>query len=290
MTGAEALARGVAALGDAGIDEPARDARRLLAHALGLAPGRLTLVLPDPVPDVTVAVFDQLIARRAARAPVSHLIGRRAFFGRDFIVTPDVLDPRPETETLIAAALERPFERLLDLGTGSGCILLTLLAERPGATGLGTDLSPAALSVARRNADALHLTDRAGFAEGGWYAAVAAGARFDLIVSNPPYIAPEELPGLAPELAHEPRMALTDEADGLTAYRAIARGAADHLAPQGRLIVEIGHRQGAAVSAILAEHGLTGITVRHDLDGRDRVVTGDMVPQTDGNRPASGVF
>jgi release factor glutamine methyltransferase len=185
-------------------------------------------------------------------------------------VTSDVLDPRPETETLVAAALEEPFVRVLDLGLGSGCILLTLLAERPGATGLGVDLSPAALEVAGRNAVRIGVSDRATLALSNWFQNV--DGLFDLIVSNPPYIALAEMPGLQPEVRDwEPRLALTDEGDGLGAYRAILAGAASHLAPQGRLMVEIGPTQAEAVAEIGAAHGFAPPEVRRDLDGRARV-------------------
>lgn len=279
MTGSELLVQAVARLRAAGIDDPARDARRLLAHVLGIPAGRLTLVLPDPVTDEQAGTFDQLIWRRSRREPVSHLTGLRAFFGRDFVVTADVLDPRPETEILIATALDQPFGSVLDLGTGSGCILVTLLAERPDATGLGTDLSPAALEVARLNAHRLAVADRARFAAGGWYEAVPGALRFDLVVSNPPYIALSEMSGLAPELGFEPQMALTDGNDGLDAYRAITSGAARHLEPGGRLIVEIGPTQAASVSALFAANGFADIKVMRDLDGRDRVVVGVLTPQ-----------
>jgi release factor glutamine methyltransferase len=203
---------------------------------------------------------------------VAQLLGYRDFWKHRFIVTPDVLDPRPDTEALVAEALRRPFARVLDLGTGTGAILLSLLAERPAATGLGTDLSEAALTVARRNAAALRLADRADFAPADWFAGVAG--QFDLIVSNPPYIAAAEMAGLAPEVRDwEPHLALTPGGDGLDAYRAIARGAGAHLAPGGRLVVEIGAAQGAAVAAIMAGAGLGPVRVLPDLDGRDRVVT-----------------
>ncbi|MBK5924237.1 protein-(glutamine-N5) methyltransferase, release factor-specific [Rhodovulum sulfidophilum] len=268
-TGSVLLAGAVARLRKAGIPDPARDARRLLAHALEIAPGRLTLVLPEPVPAPAAARFEAALDRRAAHEPVSHIVGLRAFWGRDFKVTRDVLDPRPETEILIEAALSAPFSNMLDLGTGSGCILLTLLAERPGAAGLGTDISAAALSVARGNAGRLGVSV-ARFLQSDWYQAVEG--RFDLIVSNPPYIAEAEMPGLAPDLAHEPRGALTDGGDGLSAYRAIAAGARARLAPGGRLLVEIGPTQAAAVSRIFAAAGLEIVAVRPDLDGRHRVV------------------
>ena len=198
MTGAEAIARAVPHLSAAGVPDPMRDARRLLAHALGIAPDRLALALRDPISADAAARFDGLVGRRAAREPISHLTGSRIFWGREFRVTPDVLDPRPETETLIAEALSVPFERALDLGTGSGCILLTLLAERSSATGVGTDLSPAALAVAEDNAVRHGLDHRARFAQGSWTAALDPEDRFDLVVSNPPYIAASEMDGPRP--------------------------------------------------------------------------------------------
>jgi len=266
------LRGGVVRLTEASVPDPVRDARLLMAHALRIAPDRLALVLRDPFPAEAALRFDAALGQRAARVPVSQIIGRRAFWGREFRVTRDVLDPRPETETLIAAALEAPFARVLDLGTGSGAILVTLLAERPAATGLGVDLSPAALAVAAGNAAALGVAARAELRSSDWFAAVEG--RFDLIVSNPPYIAEAEMADLSPEVReHEPRMALTPGGDGLDAYRAIAAGVGAHLTPGGRVLVEIGPTQGAAVSALFAAAGLTGVAVRPDLDGRDRVVS-----------------
>lgn len=278
MTGSALLAAATRALTQAGIPDAGRDARRLLAHALNVPAGRLTLFLSEAVAPDKAASFNALITRRAAREPVSHLTGRRHFYGRDFLVTRDVLDPRPETEILIEAALSAPFATVLDLGTGSGCILLTLLCESEQAAGLGTDLSAKALDVAFWNRNALRLESRAALASGSWYEALTKDApRFDLIVSNPPYIAAPEMPDLAPEVRdHEPRMALTDEGDGLGAYRIIAAGAPRHLAPHGRLLVEIGPTQGAAVSALFAAAGLGNIAVLGDFDGRDRVVAGCM--------------
>lgn len=269
MTGAEALARGTRLLRTAGVPEAANDARRLLAHALGIEAGRLTLVLPDGINPSAAEAYDDLLVRRARRAPVSQLVGLRAFWGRDFVVSRAVLDPRPETETLVAAALEEPFERVLDLGTGSGCILVTLLAERRRATGLGIDLSGEALEVAGRNAWRLAVGDRADFVRGDWFDPVRGS--FDLIVSNPPYIAAAEMPGLEPEVRdHEPRMALTDEGDGLGAYRAILAGARAHLPSGGRLLLEHGPTQAQAIAAIGASAGFAAPEVRRDLDGRER--------------------
>lgn len=273
MTGSELLARGTRALKQAGIDGAGRDARRLMAFALGTEPGRLTLVLPDPVEATVAERFETLIQRRMESEPVSHLVGSREFFGRSFRVTSDVLDPRPETETLIEAALAEPFDRVLDLGTGTGCLLLTLLAETDGTMGTGVDLSRAALGVARGNGAALGLSERVRWIESDWFSGVSGA--FDLILSNPPYIAADEMAGLSRDVqAYEPRMALTDEGDGLSAYRAITAGVMRHLTPGGRLVVEIGPTQASAVAAMMTSAGLRGVSIVHDLDGRDRVLTG----------------
>lgn len=272
MTWAPLLRAGAGRLAAAGIPDPMRDARLLLAHARGLGADRLTLHMADAPDPAAAARFDALISTRAARAPLSHLTGQRLFWGRSFRVSPAVLDPRPETETLVALALSAPFARVLDLGTGSGCILLSLLADRPAATGLGADLSPAALQVASDNASRLGLSARAGFVQSDWCAAITG--RFDLIVSNPPYIAAAEMSALSPEVRdHEPHLALTDGADGLTAYRALAAQAPAHLAPQGRLLLEIGPTQGPAVAAILTQAGFHNIACHADMDGRDRVIS-----------------
>ncbi len=269
-----ALGLGTSALTEGGLEGAGRDARRLLAHAAGIAPDRVMLHLEDELSEEDERRFWAHVQARLDRRPVAQIIGARLFFGRNFIVTEDVLDPRPETETLIVEALGDGFDQVLDLGTGSGCILLTLLAERPGATGIGADISAAALEVARRNADALDVAPRAALVQSDWFDAV--GGVFDLIVSNPPYIAEAEMSALAPELAFEPRQALTDGADGLSAYRTIAAGAPAHLAPGGRLMVEIGWRQGDAVAAMFRSAGLVDVQIRTDLDGRDRVVMGRM--------------
>ncbi|HPE25782.1 peptide chain release factor N(5)-glutamine methyltransferase [Albidovulum sp.] len=270
-TAAGVLRAAIARLAGAGVADPQRDARILLAHALGIGTDRLTLVLPDPIPTEAQAAFAAAVTARAARQPVSQITGRRLFWGRSFKVTRDTLDPRPETEILVAAALERPFTRILDLGTGTGCILLSCLAGMPFATGTGTDVSGAALAVAAENAAALGLDARARFARSDWFSAVTG--RFDLIVSNPPYIAAEEMASLAPEVRDwEPSGALSPGGDGLDAYRAIARGAGARLMAGGRLILEIGPTQGAAVAAMLAAQGFEGVEIRSDLDGRDRTI------------------
>jgi release factor glutamine methyltransferase len=255
----------------AGIAEPARDARILLAHAARIEAARVTLIAPeDLAPDIGER-YEQLIALRAVRVPVSHLLGEREFYGRRFKISADVLDPRPETETLVEAALSAPFQRVLDLGVGSGCILVTLLAENPTARGLGVDLSEAACLQASANVVLHRVQARAEIVPSDWFGAVTG--RFDLIVANPPYISRDDMAGLQDEVrCHEPEMALTDGADGLEAYRAIAAGVTDHLEPGGRLLLEIGPTQADAVTGFLQKAGLSGLGVIHDLDDRPRVV------------------
>ena len=264
------------------VEQTMRDARRLLEIAGSPSAARDVSALMDkvrgdspprtPLDDDQIAEFNRLVARRAGREPVSHLVGTRAFWMHDFEVCADVLDPRPETETLVQAGGTVPFDTVLDLGTGSGCVLLSLLYEKPQARGLGVDLSPEALVVARRNGAVVGVADRVGWAVSDWFDAVEGP--FDLIVSNPPYIAVDEMAGLSPELAFEPRMALTDEGDGLACYRIITAGAPVHLAAGGWLMVEIGPTQGGAVAAMFRAAGLHNIEIRPDLDGRDRVIMG----------------
>lgn len=268
----QALGRGTGLLGFGGMGGSGRDSRALLAHALGIPADRLTLEADREVTDTEMARFEALLHRRLDHEPVSRIIGRRMFWGRDFRVTPQVLDPRPETETLVAEALAGPAPaRLLDLGTGSGILAVTLLAEWAQSEALGSDLSPEALIVARANAEDHGVADRLTLIEADWFCGIDAG--FDLIVSNPPYIAASEIAGLDPEVReHDPEIALTPGGDGLDAYRAIAAGARARLAPGGRLLVEIGPTQGAEVAALLVAAGLSQVAVLPDLDGRDRVV------------------
>ena len=271
MTAQDALRAAIPRLTAAGIDNAPRDARLLLAYAMGIAADRLTLHLPDTLTGPAQAAFEAAITARSAHQPVSQITGQRQFWGRSFKVTPDTLDPRPETEILVAEALSRPFLKLLDLGTGTGCILLSCLADMPMASGVGSDLSAKALDVAKENATALNLTNRAKFQRSDWCAQIQG--RFDLIVSNPPYIAADEMPNLSPDvLQWEPHAALTPGGDGLDAYRKIAAQAPARLLAQGRLLLEIGPSQSAAVTALLAAQGLINIRTLADLDGRDRVI------------------
>lgn len=259
----------IAQLKRAGLEGPERDARILLAHALQVPRHRLGDLLADPLEREAARRFETFIAARGRSQPVSQIIGRRAFWKHDFEVTPDTLDPRPDTEALIEAALEQPFRSVLDLGTGTGAILISLLAERPGVRGIGTDISQAALNVARRNAKRIGVD--AEFICSDWMSEITG--EFELIVSNPPYIALSEMAGLSAEVrGWEPHQALTDGGDGLDAYRRIAATAAPHLTPGGRLVLEIGSQQAQDVAAILTAEGWAVAGLHHDLDGRDRVI------------------
>ena len=273
MNGPEALRAAIARLTAAGVDGAARDARLLFAHAAGIAPDRVTLALYDPLTPEVTARFDAVIARRAAREPLSHITGKRLFWGREFAVTAAVLDPRPETETLVEQCLGVGFSSVLDLGTGSGAIIVTLLAERPDATGMGVDISAPALEIAGRNAATLGVQGRVRLMQSDWFEDVAG--RFDLIVSNPPYIGADEMADLSPEVrGYEPHAALTPGPDGLAPYRVLAAQAGNHLKPGGWLMVEIGWTQGPTVAEIFRAAGFGKVTICPDMDGRDRVVRG----------------
>src|SRR5690625_3402751 len=272
MTRAELLREAIRELADAAIEDPAREARVALRWAGGFRPEELISAL-ELQPDEEEAVrFRQAIARRMTREPMSHITGMRSFWGREFGVGPEVLDPRPETEILIAEALRHgPFGRILDLGTGSGCLLITLLAEWSSATGLGTDISPPALARAASNAERFGVSSRAAFRAANWTEGLEGS--FDLVVSNPPYITEAEMAGLAREVReHEPRIALTPGGDGLDAYRRMGGGAGGVRAPAARLMMEIGPTQAEAVSAILENTGFQLTSIVRDLDGRQRVI------------------
>ena len=258
------------AMGKNSVD--ATDARRLLAAAAGLEPGKLAMLEVENFTEDLMVRYLGYVDRRAKGEPLSHIVGFREFYDHRFVVNADVLDPRPETEVLVRTALECEFKQVLDLGTGSGVILLSLLAARSGAQGVGTDVSEPALRVAQRNRQRLDLDSRATFHLSDWFENVSG--LFDLIVSNPPYIAHHEMQGLSPELAYEPRAALTDESDGLSAYRTITADAGAHLVAGGHLMVEIGYTQGPAVHALFLEAGFDSVRIVPDLDGRDRVVAG----------------
>jgi release factor glutamine methyltransferase len=267
----QALRDLAAIVAEGGVETPAREARLLLAHAMDVPHERLVLMAHD---ELDPAIYERAITycmRRSVGEPTSLIRGYRDFYGRAFTVTEDVLDPRPETEILVAEALTQPFETLLDLGTGSGCILISLLAERPGASGIGADLSEAALQVAERNAKDLGVLDRAAFLHSDWFSGV--GGTYDLIVSNPPYISDAEMTELSREvLNHDPHMALTPGGDGLSPYRILAAEAQAYLRPRGRILCEIGWTQGPEVTALFAAADWADVRLLPDLDGRDRVL------------------
>ena len=276
-----ALVAAARSLREGGVETAALDGRLLLCLASGLTHEALIARNREALSPEAAARFEGYVARRLQGEPVSRIRGTKEFYGRCFGVDAHTLDPRPDTETLIAAALdlvvrkgwqERPL-RLLDLGTGSGCILLTLLAELPQAQGIGTDISEGALRCAAGNAELLGLADRAHFIATDWFDGVSD--RFDLILSNPPYIAAEEIAGLAREVAgYDPRSALDGGVDGLDAYRRIAQRAPGALREGGQLLVEIGATQAQAVAALFRAAGLgfEGNGFRFDLAGRARCV------------------
>jgi release factor glutamine methyltransferase len=256
----------------AGIDNPRLEARLLLAHATGVP---VAALLRDPQRRVDPAGFDTLLARRAAHEPLAYIVGRREFWSLDFAVSPATLIPRPDSEALIEAALtafahRRPPDCVLDLGTGTGCLLLAALHEFATAFGVGVDRSPEAARLAAANAAALGMAGRAAFLCGDWTAAL--NARFDLVLCNPPYIPTSDIGGLMPEVAgHEPRDALDGGADGLAAYRRIVPSLPARLRPDGVAVLEVGTGQAEAVSALAREFGLAA-TTRPDLAGIARAV------------------
>jgi protein-(glutamine-N5) methyltransferase, release factor-specific len=252
------------------------DAEWLLAHALGRPRAWLYAHADDKVDAGTQARFAELIARRAAGEPVAYLTRSRGFWSFDLRVTPDTLIPRPETELLVELALARLPEtaalRIADLGTGSGAIALALARERPCAHVFATDISEAALAIACENAAALAIGN-VRFGSGSWCSALAGGP-FDLIASNPPYIADDDPHLAAGDLRFEPLGALASGQDGLDAIRAIIRDAAAHLVPGGWLLLEHGVAQGSAVRALLHAAGFIDVGTARDLEDRDRVTLG----------------
>ncbi|WP_371824217.1 peptide chain release factor N(5)-glutamine methyltransferase [Methylosinus sp. KRF6] len=276
-TRAAALDAVAALLARCGVEDARRDARALLLGAGGFTAAELLL---DPAAKLGAAACARLrdyAQRRAAREPVSRILGERGFWTQDLLVAPRVLDPRPDTETLIELSLELIGERrreplrILDLGVGSGAILCALLAELPEAGAIGVDLSAAACAAAAVNLSRCGFARRASILRGRWADALAA--RFDLIVSNPPYIASGELDGLEPEVRlHDPRLALDGGADGLDCYREIAEQLPRLLAPSGAAVLEAGDGQARSLVALLAEKGLAPAGIRKDAGGRERAV------------------
>jgi release factor glutamine methyltransferase len=272
----ERMAEFAARLAAAGIENARSEAWLLLTAATGAERAALLAGAVPTLSTAQAAALEAMMRRRETREPIAYILGAKEFWSLSLEVDPTVLIPRPETETVVEAALDQIGDRtaalrILDLGTGSGCLLLALLSELPSATGLGVDASPAALSMAKRNAERLGLAAQAAFRQGRWGEGLRE--RFDLIVSNPPYVTQAEWDRLQPEIrCFEPKAALVAGAEGLAAYRELAPDCARLLAPNGALVLEIGFGQADAVSAILAARGLEVFERRRDLAGIERCV------------------
>ncbi len=268
------LGHAAALLGAAGVEEPRLEARLLLAGAAGWTAETMLSRRREQIPEEIARRADRMVERRRQRQPASQILGRREFWGLEFEVTPEVLDPRPDSETVVAAALARVGNRaaplrVLDFGTGTGCLLIALLSELPNALGLGIDVSPAAVLVARANAERLGFSSRARFATGDWGQGLIESV--DVVLANPPYIPRAEVVRLQPEVARwEPWLALDGGEDGLDAYRRLAPDIARLLAPDGFAAVEIGINQAPSVGGICAGSGLVVVERGRDLGGRDR--------------------
>lgn len=273
----EAVLAGVAAaLAEGGYDEPRRRARQLISGSLGISAAELLMYPQRRVGRAEIERLQGNVRRIMRREPLSRVLGWREFWGLKFALTADTLDPRPESETIVETVLARigdsetPLE-LLDLGTGTGCLLLALLSELPTSSGIGVDLSQRAAATARRNADILGLSRRAQFVVGDWGGALAR--RFDVIVANPPYIPTGSLAELPPEVArYDPRRALDGGPDGLVAYRTIAAQIAALLEHCGLIVVEVGAAQAHLVAQMFEQCGLYVDAIERDLAGIERCV------------------
>lgn len=260
---------------EAGLETAHLDARLLVMAATGFSHTDM-IARGNEVPTAEAHILiSQYATRRLAGEPIDHILGYREFYGRNFKVNKDVLSPRPETEMLVDAALEilkkKPEARIMDLGTGSGAIIISILAGADQARGVAVDMSAAALSVAQQNAKAHSVDDRLTFLEGSWFG--PAQGRFDIILSNPPYITDAAMDELATEVSEfDPDLALRGGQDGLIAYRAIISQASNYLEPTGTLLFEIGYDQGRSVSQLLETHRFTAIFVLKDLSGHDRMI------------------
>jgi release factor glutamine methyltransferase len=263
-------------LGRLGFESAALDAKLLAGHALGLDTLALAMRENEPVSSEAAVRVAALLQRRMTGESVARIIGEREFYGLAFTLNAATLEPRPETELLVDMAVGAlpAGGRLLDLGTGTGCIPIAVLANQPDATGVAVDISDEALQAARGNAERHGVAGRLKFLNGSWFEPLRGEESFDLIVSNPPYITSTVVDTLAPEVKDfDPRLALDGGPDGLAPYRVIAAEAHRWLKPSGWVLVEIGHDQGAAVSALFLEAGFEDVSVQRDLNGLDRVVS-----------------
>lgn len=272
LTREHAIVEGARVLKEAGVPDAMHDARLLLAHVQGVDSGTLIAQGDNIVRNKDADRYLEALTRRIAGEPVSRIRGWREFYGRRFEISPDVLDPRADTELLVEIALERMPDRgrVLDLGTGTGCAVISIVAESEEATGVGVDLSGAALAVARRNGEALGVGDRVRWIEGSWE---AAEGMFDMVVSNPPYIRRDVIPTLMREVReHDPALALDGGDDGLDAVRAILQAARKNLSRDGWLAMEVGFDQTEAAMELASEAGWSDISRARDLAGHQRVV------------------
>lgn len=279
MTVRELLEQGTRLLEQAGVEESASDAWILLEYVTGLDRSHYYMEMMSTVPAEKEQRYLELINQRSGRVPVQQITKEAWFMGLPFFVNEHVLIPRMDTEVLVEKVLKtvRPGMRVLDMCTGSGCILLSLLHEEESLKGVGADISPDALEVARRNSVQLGLAERAEFVRTDLFEAIPGDEQFDIIVSNPPYIRSDVIPGLMEEVRnHEPLLALDGHQDGLFFYRRIVREARRCLKPGGRLFFEIGFDQGDALREILTEAGYKDVAITRDLAGLNRVAEGRM--------------
>ena len=272
MTVQELLTAGQAKLRECGISDPVRDARLLLADCLELRTQNLNLLDNSCISEIKISKFWRMINERCKRKPVSKILGYRSFWGRDFEINENVLDPRGDTETLIELILDCNFENMLELGTGSGAIAITVLAERPEVTCVATDISQYALDTARTNSKRHGVQSRLKLLYSNWFDKISGS--FDIIVSNPPYISSKEYAQLSAEvLKYDPKISLTLGGDGLEAYREILSQALEKLSKNGHIFLEIGYTQANAVGHLFKEAGFQQIKVHKDLGSRDRVIS-----------------
>jgi release factor glutamine methyltransferase len=275
---ADAVRHATQTLSRAGIENPSREARLLIAHAAGLS----ARTLPPATTRIDPAILNPLLRRRAAHEPLAYITGTRGFWSLDLAVSPATLIPRPDSETLIEAARAHfpgPAQPrfILDLGTGTGALLLAALTEFPSAIGIGTDISPDAAALAARNAATIGLTARAAFMAADW--ATPLRARFDLILCNPPYIATADIPSLMPEVAwHEPASALDGGPDGMREYQRVIPALPALLAPGGLACLELGAGQAQAAVALAKSAGFPHIATRQDLAGVERALLLSLPP------------
>ena len=268
----ELLTASQAKLRECGMSDPVRDARLLLSGCLDVRTQNLNLLDDSYISEIKISKFWRMIHERCKRKPVSKILGYRSFWGRDFKINENVLDPRGDTETLIELILDYKFENMLELGTGSGAIAITLLAERPDVTCVATDISKFALDTALINSKRHGVESRLKLLHSDWFNEISG--RFDIIVSNPPYISSEEYDQLGIEvLKYDPKISLTLGGDGLKAYREISSQALEKLSKNGHIFLEIGYRQANAVRQLLGKAGFQQIRVHKDLGSRDRVIS-----------------